>query len=234
MRLYAKIGHLPGSRTGPNDRHVPPALAERLTARGRPGDRVIVQEKLDGSCVLVARREGALVALGREGRRCDESRNEGRRRFAAWVAERERLFAWLGEGERVAGEWLVLAHGTRYALPHAPFAAFDLFDARGGRAAQAELAARLPPTLPRPRVLHEGAPLAVEAALAALGERGHHGALEPAEGVVYRLEAGGQTLALAKWVRPGKVDGSYLADHGSGVHLWNTWDEPDGGHDASR
>jgi RNA ligase len=223
MRLFPKIGHLPGSRTGPNDRHVSPALAERLTAKGRPGDRVIVQEKLDGSCVLIARQRGSLEALGREGRRCDESPNEGRRRFAAWVRGHEGLFGWLGEGEKVAGEWLALAHGTRYALPHGPFVVFDLFDERGERARQETVAARLPPALPRPRVLHEGAPLGLEAALGALGERGHHGALEAAEGVVYRLEARGRLLALAKWVRAGKIDGAYLADHNGGEHVWNDW-----------
>jgi hypothetical protein len=223
MRLYPKIGHLPGSRTGPNDRQISPSLAERLTAKGRPDDRVVVQEKLDGSCVLVMRHEGALLAMGREGGRCDESRNEGRRRFAAWLAGREGLFGWLDEGEKLAGEWLALAHGTRYALPHGPFVAFDLFDARRERASEEVLAARLPPALPRPRLLHEGPPIALGAALEALGERGHHGALEAAEGVVYRLESRGRMLALAKWVRAGKIDGAYLADHGGGEHVWNTW-----------
>jgi hypothetical protein len=229
MRLYPKIGHLPGSRTGPSDRHVPTALAERLTARARPGDRVVVEEKLDGSCVLVARVGGALVALGREGGRCADSRNEGRRRFAAWVAGRAATFAWLGEGERLAGEWLALTHGTRYALPHGPFVAFDLFDAGGRRAGRSALASRLPAALPRPYVVHEGGPITPDAALAALGVRGRHGALDAAEGVVYRLESADRAVAVAKYVRAGKVDGAYLADHTGLGHVWNAWSGDDDG-----
>jgi hypothetical protein len=56
-----------------------------------------------------------------------------------------------------------------------------------------------------------------------LGERGHHGAIDPAEGVVYRIERGGKVIGLAKHVRAGKLDGCYLADETGGDHVWNTW-----------
>ena len=43
-------------------------------------------------------------------------------------------------------------------------------------------------------------------------ERGHHGGLHPAEGVVWRVERRGKVDFLAKWVRPNKVDGRYLPE----------------------
>ena len=56
----------------------------------RPGDEVIVQEKLDGSCVALVRDAcGRLEARGSEGRLASESGNDGRRMFAAWLAEHE-------------------------------------------------------------------------------------------------------------------------------------------------
>lgn len=222
MRLYPRIGHLPGSRTGPGDRHVGLALAARLTEQARAGDRIVVQEKLDGSCVVVWRREGVLVAMGREGRPAAESRNDGRRMFAAWVAANEARFEALREGERAACEWLPIAHGTRYALPHEPVALLDVFGAGGQRlgidevARWAEAAA-----LPRPAVLHDGGALPVEEALARLGAGGRHGALDAAEGVVYRVERDGLVAGLAKWVRHDKVDGRWLADHTGLEHVYN-------------
>jgi hypothetical protein len=45
-----------------------------------------------------------------------------------------------------------------------------------------------------------------------LGEHGHHGAIDAPEGLVYRVEAGGRVVLVAKWVRPDKVDGAYLPE----------------------
>jgi hypothetical protein len=215
---YPKIGHLPGSRTGPSDRNVGETLATRLTSRGAPGDRVLVEEKLDGSCVAVTREKGRIRAVGREGRDCAQSKNLGRRRFAEWVAAQD--FAFLGEGERLCGEWLALAHGTRYRLPHGPFVVFDRFTGGGERLPREEIECG---DLPQPTLLHDGGPLLVEDALALLGEHGHHGAIDSAEGVVYRLERGGQLIAIAKFVRAGKIDGRYLPDHSGGEAIWNSW-----------
>lgn len=223
-RLYAKIPHLPGSRTGPSDRHVDEATAARCTRRARPGDHVIVQEKLDGSCVAIVRQEGAIVAFGREGRPCASARNDGRRAFAAWLATQARRFAWLGEGERLVCEWLALAHGTRYALPHEPLVVLDAFAADGRRQSCAELAARADAAgLVVPHVIHEGGALGVDDALARLGPHGFHGAIDAAEGLVWRVEAAGAVVALAKYVRPGKRDGCYLADHTGQAPVANTW-----------
>ena len=113
MKLYTKIPHLPGSRVGPSDRTASPELAERCAGAGRAADRVIVSEKLDGSCVAIVRHAEGIAAFGRDGKPCAMSRNDGRVAFAAWVDARSG--AWhdvLAEGERVVCEWLALAHGT--------------------------------------------------------------------------------------------------------------------------
>ena len=62
-KAYGSIPHLPGSRTGPSDRHIDEPSARRLTVGCASGERVLVREKLDGTCVAVACHEGEIVAL---------------------------------------------------------------------------------------------------------------------------------------------------------------------------
>jgi hypothetical protein len=192
---------------------------------GRAGDEVIVQEKLDGSCVAILKGEGGRIeARGREGRLAAESGNEGRRMFAAWVAENEARFdGVLAAGEVLVGEWLALVHGTRYELAHELFVPFDLV--RGPERVRApvdELAARLAPTgLASPAIVHRGGAIAIDAACMLLGDRGRHGAVDPPEGLVYRVERAGVVLLIAKWVRPDKVDGSYLPENSGREALYH-------------
>jgi len=206
---------------------VPLAIARRCIepAFALPHAEVIVQEKLDGSCVAVARRSGQLLALGREGRPCAESGNEARRWFAAWVTAAEARFAFVAEGEVLAGEWLALVHGTRYVLEHEPFVPFDLLS-EGRRATVDVLAARLAGTgLSMPRIVHRGGPIAIADAVAKLGPRGLHGALGAPEGLVYRVERAGGVVAVTKWVRPEKVDGSLLPENSGAPALYH-WKPP--------
>jgi hypothetical protein len=140
------------------------------------------------------------------------------------VQEHQDRFAGLEEGARWVGEWLAVAHGTRYALPHGPLVLLDAFAPGGRRATLAELEPLAAASgLPLPHVLHQGGALAVDEALARLGEHGFHGALDPAEGLVWRIEAAGRVVAVAKFVRPGKRDGCYLADHTGREPVANTW-----------
>jgi hypothetical protein len=225
-RLYGSIPHLPGSRAA-SDRTLSPGVARRCIDPGaaRAGDEVIVQEKLDGSCVAILKGPGGRIeARGREGRLAAESGNEGRRMFAAWVAENEERFAGiLVEGEVLVGEWLALVHGTRYELAHDLFVPFDLV--RGPERTRApldELTARLGRSgLPSPALIHRGDPIAVDAACTLLGERGGHGAIDPPEGLVYRVERAGAVVLVAKWVRPDKVDGSYLPENSGREALYH-------------
>lgn len=213
---YPSIPHLPGSRTGPADRTVSDGQARLCTGTGDPRDTVIVQEKLDGSCVVAARVGDDIVALGREGRPAAESRNEARRWWARWVAgNAARFLAVLRPGQRLAGEWLALAHATRYELRHEPFVCFDLL-AGPERLPYAELLARIGVAgFVAPGLVHRGDPIDTPTAMSLLGA-GTHGAIDPVEGAVWRVErtVGSTTrvILVAKYVRPDKIDGALLPE----------------------
>jgi hypothetical protein len=48
-----------------------------------------------------------------------------------------------------------------------------------------------------------------------------HGAVDPVEGVMYRVERNGQVDFLAKYVRPEKRDGIYLPEMSGRPSVWN-------------
>jgi RNA ligase len=213
LRLYGSIPHLPGSRVAA-DKTISAAQARRCLSAGREGDEVLVQEKLDGSCVAIVRANGRLEARGREGGLAAESRNDARRMFAAWVAENEaRIDPVVGEGEVLVGEWLALVHGTRYELTHEPFVVFDLLRDRERLTVDALASRLMPAGLCMPAIVHRGAPITIDAACMLLGQHGRHGALDPPEGLVYRVEHAERVALVAKWVRPDKIDGAYLPEN---------------------
>jgi len=205
------MSHLPGSRLGPAERHLPAVQAGRLTRSPLAGDQVWVQEKLDGTNVAVARVGDEVVALTRAGYRAADSRRLRGRLFDAWVnGQRERFLDVLRPGERVVGEWLYHAHGTRYVLPHEPFVVFDLM--RGtDRSTLAALQDRLGGVLVLPglhaREAHDPASL-----FRVLDGRSLHGAVTGPEGLIYRLERRDEVELVAKWVRPDYVEGAYFED----------------------
>lgn len=217
-RAYGHIPHLPGSRMGPGDHACHEGQARIATVRVRDRrDEVWVQEKVDGTCVAVAKTNGELVPLIRAGYRAIESPHEQHHLFDAWVRGNRHRFD-LKEGERLCGEWLAMAHGTRYDLtpPREPFVAFDLM--RGSeRMAYREFDLRFCGAFDRPRLIATG-PTSIEAAMAALGTFGFYGALDPVEGAVWRVERDGKVDFLCKYVRPDKVDGKYFSDD---APVWN-------------
>lgn len=221
-KAYGSIPHLPGSRVGPGDYHSPEGQARICTIKARDKeDLIIVQEKLDGSCVAVARLENQLLPLVRRGYLARTSPFEMHHWFADWVEQNaSRFLAVLNEGERVCGEWLAQAHGTRYALPHEPFVAFDLMMDKT-RTCYSEFRERLSKAeFVLPGLVHIGVPLTIEAALAKL-ETSFHGALDPVEGAVWRVERNHNVEFLAKYVRPDKSDGCYLPDIAGTAPIWN-------------
>ena len=225
-KAYGSIGHLPNSRMGPKDHHVHEGQACICTVEARDKhDRVIVQEKLDGSCTAVALVNGEVIVLGRAGWPASTSPYEMHQLFAEWVKGQEARFrAALREGERLVGEWLAQAHGTRYMLPHDPWVCFDLMvgdkratiDELGEVATCGEFIV--------PNVIHDArgrySSLDTQTALGLLGQ-GLHGAADPVEGMVWRVERQGKVDFLAKWVRPDKVDGAYLPELTGGEAVWN-------------
>lgn len=184
-------------------------------------DVIIVMEKVDGSNTGIARVGDAIHALGRSGYLAQTSKYEQHQLFAAWVRAREDYWREvLKPGQRLIGEWMAQAHGTRYTLPHGPFAAFDLMegDRRLPFKTLLDLCAAF--TIPMPKLLHVGGPLSVEAAMELHGE-GSHGLLDEPEGAVWRIERKGEYDFMAKWVRPDKIDGKHLPEISGTDPIWN-------------
>lgn len=221
-KAYGSIPHLPGSRLGPGDHSISGGQEVICTAKARDRhDRIIVTEKLDGSNVAVARLDdGTFAALTRAGYYASSSPHRQHHLFALWMEDNLSRFRFLAPGERVNGEWLALAHGTLYQLPHEPFVAFDMMR-QADRLPWDEIVQRVKVVgLIHAEVLSDGAPLSVEALLPQL-ERSAHGAVDPVEGAVWRVERHGAFDFNAKWVRPDKIDGKYLADLTGHPEVWH-------------
>ena len=228
---YGSIPHLPGSRLGPGDHHCHQGQADICTVKTRDKkDTVIVQEKLDGSNVGVAKIGGEIVALTRAGYLASTSPYKQHHYFSAWVERNAYRFKnLLNEGERICGEWMLQVHGTRYSWWGDPFVAFDLITPNG-RLTYNDLYARVGDVLRTPVVHHEDREaLSIEQAMRRLleynSDQGPFAikALDKPEGVVYRVERDGKVDFLAKYVRPDKVDGAYLGvdSHGNELTVWN-------------
>lgn len=222
-KAYGSIPHLPGSRLGPADHHCHEGQAKIATVKARDKhDIIIVQEKLDGSNVAVARINGGLHVLTRAGYPAISSPYEQHHKFAHWAYDNiERFSELLKDGERICGEWLAQAHGTLYNLRHEPFVAFDIIVGEK----------RLPFSQFKERVMkfdftwpatfHIGNPLSIETGMHLLGKYGYHGALDEVEGLMYRVERKGEVDFLTKYVRPDKQDGKYLPEYNNDKVTWN-------------
>jgi hypothetical protein len=223
IKAYGSIPHLPGSRLGPGEHTVPEG--QFLICCKRPRDKhdvIIVQEKLDGSCTAVAKLNGEIIPLIRAGYRAITSPFQQHVLFHNWVMSHfEAFYALLDEGERVVGEWLAQAHGTRYRLPHGPWVAFDIMVGHERFAHEAMLSRMKERgvSFVTPFVVHRG-PISIEKAMR-LVKVSHHGAIDPVEGLVWRVERKGKVDFLAKYVRPDKIDGLYLPEKSGKEAIWN-------------
>lgn len=225
IKGYGSTPHLVGSRVGPADSHVAPALALIMTMKVRHRhDRIIVTEKLDGSCLTVARIGQWVVPVNRAGYLVTDSPWPMQHVFADYVADRQKMFSSvLSDGERIAGEWMLQAHGTRYRIvdPADLFVAFAIIGPRG-RIPYDEFASRVDAAgIRRAHVISDGPAMSQAAAVEALGASGFHNALEQPEGAVWVLETRGEFNSIAKHVIPEKVDGKYLSTITGGCDTWN-------------
>lgn len=92
-KAYGSIPHLPGSRLGPGDYCISEGQARIATEKPRDKhDLIIVQEKLDGSNVAVAKVNGEILALTRAGYLATTSPYQQHHFFAKWVKENESPF----------------------------------------------------------------------------------------------------------------------------------------------
>ncbi len=184
------------------------------------------------SNVGVARIGDTIIPIGRAGYTAISSPFLQHRLFSYWAYENaERFMSVLEDGERLVGEWLAQAHGTRYDLPHEPFVAFDLMIEKERLVYDRFLSRVVNGYFVTPYLIHRGDPISVEKAMKDLGKFGYHGATDPVEGIVYRVERnkiidrqGGRKHVvdfLVKYVRPDKKDGMYLENVSGGNPLWN-------------
>jgi hypothetical protein len=247
QKSYGHIPHFPGSRMGPADHTCSPGQLTIATLKARDRhDVIIVQEKLDGSNVGVAKINGDIVPITRAGYLAITSPFEQHHYFAAWAlfpAQKERFAALLEEGERVCGEWLMQAHGTRYNLLHEPFVPFDLMKGMV-RLSWPDFKARVQSNgFTIANTIHEGSPFSIEEAMLRLKISGH-GAIDSVEGAVWRVERYEQIRScasserrrkvdyLAKYVRPDKSDGIYLPEVSSKPPVYNWLPEDSAGQIA--
>ena len=234
---YGSIPHLPGSRRGPGDHGCSEQQAAlAIVKRKSKHHTVIVQEKLDGSNVGVARINDILIPLGRAGWPAITSKWEQHKLFHNWAMERHGDFmSVLKNGERIVGEWLAQAHGTRYNLNgRDPFVAFDLMREHE-RMPYYQFSERIYKLFQQPpRVRcgrYPGDVCSINGVMKELGVYGYYGALDPVEGAVWRVEYKKPTgvkdqrqmtvLFLTKYVRPDKEDGKYLPDVSGEDAVWN-------------
>lgn len=234
-KSYGHIPHLIGSRMGHGDHACHEGQVRIATIKTRDKhDRVIVQEKLDGSNVSVAKKDGIIYSLGRAGYKAISSPYLQHRLFANWVEDnRIRFDELLKNDERLCGEWLAQAHSTRYKLIHEPFVAFDIITGVD-RLCYNNFIERITPfDFISPHVIHNGGSISIDSAMNIIGKYGYHGAIDPVEGVVWRIErnklldhnSGMRRWIvdfLCKYVRPDKEDGIYLPDRNNNTaELWN-------------
>jgi len=223
---YGSIGHLPNSRMGSGDHHVHEGQARIATKsiKDKSGKirEVIVQEKLDGSNVGIARVGNRIFPLTRSGYVADTSPYEQHRRFHKWVMQQqERWLSILNDGERICGEWLLQAHSTKYKLSHEPFVAFDIMK-EDERLPYDEFVERVSKAnIIIPHLVHRGEAIGIEEVMKKLGDYGFHGAIDKIEGAVWRVECVSNPQNkkkprhvefLCKYVRADKEDGIYLEE----------------------
>ncbi len=221
-KAYGSIPHLPGSRLGTGEYCITEGQAKIATECARDEyDRIIVQKKLDGSNVAVAKKEGKIIALNRAGYLASSSKYRQHIVFDAFVRMNEVRFSeLLNEGERVCGEWLMQAHGTIYKLSHEPFVPFDIIR-DDQRVLTDEVYARVRTyDFSPPNMVNDGKPMSIQAAMAALSESGH-GAVDSVEGAIWRVERKGKVEFLAKYVKHDKIDGQYLPEITGHSEIWN-------------
>ncbi len=221
-KSYGSVSHLPNSRLGEGDHHCSEGQGRIATQKERDrNDLIIVQEKLDGSNVGVAKVDGKIIPITRAGYVANTSPFKQHNLFYKWVMENyERFDSVLEEGERLCGEWLIQAHGTKYNLRHEPLIVFDLMVGMQRKPFK-EFISRVSGNFVIPRTIHIGKAISTEDVLEKLGKFGFHGALDEIEGAVWRVERNGEFDFMSKFVKQEKKDGKYLESETGKDPIWN-------------
>lgn len=213
---YNSIPHFSFSRLGPSDSYCNPGHEKIMTEKTRDWkDLIIVTEKLDGSNVGVIKKDDQIYAITRSGYEAKTSRYKQHIEFNKWVYS----YIWdfnriLNEGERIVGEWLLLAHGTKYNIKNKSllFRPFDIFNANNERLSYFEFLKKIRfSNFNPPALLHIGQPVKIKHIEKKL-QKIDSNRIERCEGAVYRCERDGKFDCLIKYVRHDKIDGKYFKD----------------------
>lgn len=213
-RNYGSIPHLSISKLAQQaDKKIEIGQEKILTEKVRDyKDLIIVTEKIDGSNVGVIKTRKGIIPITRSGYACEDSPYYQHHLFARWMMDNIILFHWLPLNWRIAGEWCIMAHGTKYDIScFSPFVAFDIINDENRRIPYIMfLNICYKHGVPIVPVLHIGQPVKIKI-MSVLQGRGHYGDPEEGpEGFVYRCERDGHVDFLAKYVRADKEDGKYL------------------------
>ena len=236
-KAYGSIPHLKGSRTGTGEHIINPGQQRMCEfSLSNRALNVTVEEKLDGSCLAVAKTSNGVVGVGRAGYLVTDSPYPAIRLFDQWLdmyrAEFDRV---LKVGQRVVGEWMVQAVGTKYNMPHLPFVPFDVMeeDVRYPVEKRNDIFIDLMARMNGLKWPHAYAEKPTE--ISVIKDAIHivradgksvcpHGARESCEGAVWRVETKrGEVLLLAKYVVENKVDGQYFPETKGGPIVTNSW-----------
>jgi len=221
QQLYGSIPHLNRSRVEKTDRYLSIGQARIATTKLRDKyDTVIIQEKLDGSCCGVARIDDKLIALTRSGNLCVESSFPHHHHFNTWMFEHyDKFYSILQNGERLVGEYLGLAHGTKYTLDgRDPWVAFDLMCGHI-REPYDILHERVADSFCLPPLISYGPPREISWVQQECPTSRYGG--EYVEGWIWRVERHCKVDFVCKFVEPWYVAGKYLPGYGGQDDIWN-------------
>lgn len=213
---YGLIPHLLGSKLGETDKYVHEGQHRIMTEKTRDkNDYLIVTEKYDGSNVGITKVDGKIYAITRSGWIANASPFKQHHYFANWVEAQKDRFKFIEEGERLAGEWMLVAHGTKYKILGEPFVAFDYFTLNNERLLHADLISKTAlADIETPRIIFHGhQAFPIEFAMEELNGNKHlHTIIAEGkpEGIVYRIERKGKFEYAAKYVRPDYESGKYI------------------------
>lgn len=236
IKNYGSIPHLLTSKLGKGDHHIHEGQHRICTEKARDKhDVIIVQEKIDGSNVGVAKINGNIVAMTRSGYEAKTSPYEQHHYFDKWVKKRESMFhKLLRENERIVGEWILQACGIKYKIPvdreEDLFIAFDIFDSENNRMIHNDFVARLYNTsisYPFTFIDSVGRNYSIDKCYKEICDVPNHlrhcpivdGQLP--EGLIYRVERKGKFDFIAKWVRADFNTGQYLPEISGNDTVWN-------------
>lgn len=224
-KSYGSIPHLIGSKLGDGDHHIHQGQHDICTVKTRDKhDIVIVQEKYDGANVGVANINGEIVAISRSGYTAKSSPYIQHHYFSDWVERNKARFERiLKPGVRICGEWMIQAHGIKYAVKKDPFVAFDIIENKTRLTffEFQEIVERAEFLTPM-NLWCACSSVSIESVTQFSKEMEDRNFIgERKEGFVYRVERKGNVDFLAKYVYSDFVPGKYLPGVGGETEIYN-------------